>query len=60
MKILVKSDFFTNEMGILGVDIDKTNLDDNNNFNGDDPETIHVRLFTWHNKFEKCKAFKKI
>ena len=30
------------------------------NFHEDDPETIiHVRLLAWHNKFEKCKAFKK-
>ena len=47
-------------MGILGVDLDKINLDDDNNLDVDDPETIiHVRLLAWRNKFEKCKAFKE-
>ena len=47
-------------MGILGLDLDKINLDDENNFYEDDPETIiQVRLSAWHNKFEKCKALKK-
>ena len=44
MKILVKSHFFANQVGILGVDLDKINLYDNNNFDKDYPETIiHVR-----------------
>ena len=47
-------------MGILGVDVDKINLDDKYDFDEDDPETIvHVRLLAWHNKFEKRKACKK-
>ena len=51
---------FDNEMGILGIDLDKINLDDDNSFDKDDPETIiHVRLLAWHNKFEKCKGIKK-
>ena len=59
MKILVKS-FFANEIGILSADIDKFNLDDGNNFYGDEAEVItHVRLLAWCNKFEKWKAFKK-
>ena len=46
-------------MGILGVDLDKINLDNDNNFDEDDPDTIiHVRLLAWHSKFEKCKALK--
>ena len=52
--------FFMNEMGILSVYLDKINLNDDNNFHEDDPETtIHVRLITWRNEFKKCKAFKK-
>ena len=49
--ILVQEDFsrvtfFANETGILGVDLDKINLDD-------------VRLLVWRNKFEKRKAVKE-
>ena len=55
-----KDTFYANNMGILGVDLHKINLDDDNDFDEDDPGTIiHVRLLTWHNKFEKRKAFKK-
>ena len=47
-------------MGILGVDLDKINLDDDNNFYEDDTDTIiNVRLLAWLNKFEKPKALKK-
>ena len=35
-----KFTFFTFEMGILGVDFDKINLEDDNNFDEDDIETI--------------------
>ena len=56
-----KVTFFANETGILSIDLDKINLDDDKNFYKDDPETItHVRLLTWHNKFEKRKALKNI
>ena len=55
MKILVKS------MGILSIDLDKINLDDDNNFDEDDPDTIiHARLLAWHVKFEKHKALKRM
>ena len=51
--------FFANKMGILCVDLDKINLNDNN-FYKDDPETIiYVRLLAWHNKFKNHKALKK-
>ena len=51
--------FFGGEIGILSVDLDKTNLNDVN-FDEDNPETIsHVRLLAWRNKFEKHKALKK-
>ena len=51
--------FFANEMGILGVNVDKTNFDDNKNLFEDHPDTIHVRLLPWCNKFEKHKSCKK-
>ena len=55
-----KAVFFADQMGILGVDLDKANLDDYYNFADDDPETvIHVRFLAWHDKFEKRKAPKK-
>ena len=40
--------FFVNEMDILVVDLDKINLDEDNNFDEDDFDTIiHVRLLAW-------------
>ena len=55
-----KVTFFANEMGILGVDLDKINLNNHNNFYEDNPDTIiHVRLLVWHNKFEKRKEKKR-
>ena len=51
--------FFGGEIGILSVDLDKTNLNDVS-IDEDNPETIsHVRLLAWRNKFEKHKALKK-
>ena len=42
-------------MGILNVNLDNINLDDN--FDEDDPDTIVViRLLTWHSKFERHKT----
>ena len=50
--------FPCNEMGILNIDLNNINLD--NNFDKDDPHTIiHIRLLFWHIKFEKLKALKK-
>ena len=50
--------FSCNEMGILSIDLNNINLD--NNFDEDDPDTItHIRLWTWHIKFEKPKALKR-
>ena len=55
-----KATFFANEIGILCVDLDKINLDDDNNFYEDDLDTtIHVRLLAWCNKFEKFETLKK-
>ena len=52
-----KVTFFANEMGILGVDLDKINLEDDNFYKDDPDTTINVRLLAWPNKIEKCKAF---
>ena len=47
-----------NDMGILNMDINNINID--NNFDEDDPDTIiPIRRLAWHIKFEKCKAFTK-
>ena len=55
-----KITFFVNQMGILGVDLDRINLDNDDNFDEYDPDTIvHVRLLAWHSKFEEHKAPKK-
>ena len=45
-------------MGILNIDLNNINLD--NNFDEDDPDTIiHIRILAWHIKFKKQKALKK-
>ena len=53
--------FFANELVILSVDLDKINLDGDNSFYRDDPETIiHVRFFARYNKFEKLNTYKTL
>ena len=50
--------FSCSEMSILNIDLNNINLD--NNFDEDDPDTIiHTRLLAWHIKFEKREALKK-
>ena len=50
--------FSCNKMGVLNIDLNNINLD--NNFDEDDPDTIiRIRLLVWHIKFEKRKALKK-
>ena len=50
--------FNSNRIGILDIDLNNTNLD--NNFDENDPDTIIlIRLLTWHIKFKKYKKFKK-
>ena len=45
-------------MGILNVNLDNINLDDN--FDEDDPDTIVViKLLAWHSKFERHKTVNK-
>ena len=58
MKILLKSHFLANQLGVFGVDLGTINFDDDDNFHDDDPG-IHVRLLARRNKFEECKALKK-
>ena len=50
--------FIYNEMGILDIDFNSINLD--NDFDEDNPDSIvHVRLLAWHIKFDKRKGLKK-
>ena len=50
--------FNCNGMGILNIDLNNINLD--NNFDEDDPDTIIlIRLLAGHIKFEKRKELKK-
>ena len=45
-----KVTFIANERHILAVNLDKLNLDNNNNFYENDPDTIiHFRLLAWRN-----------
>ena len=61
MTILLQSHIFTNQMGSLVVDLDNINLDDNNNFNEGNPDTItYVRLLAWRNNFKSAISDKKI
>ena len=43
-------------MGILNIDLNNTNLD--NNFDEDPASIILITLLTWHIRFEKCKTLK--
>ena len=50
--------FNYNEMGILNIDLNNTNLD--NNSHEDDFDTIIlIRVLVWHIKFEKRKKLNK-
>ena len=47
-----------NETGMLNIDLNNVNLD--NNFDEDDPDTIIlIRPLAWHIKFEKHKELKR-
>ena len=51
--------FYYNEMGIVNIDLNNINLDDN--FDGDDPGTITlIRLLALHSKFEKRQALEEV
>ena len=50
---------FCNEVGILNINLNNINLD--NNFDKDDPNSIIlIRGLAWHMKFTTRKALKKI
>ena len=51
--------FSNDEMGILSVNLNNINLDDDNFYEDDPKSIIHVRLLPWYNKFKQCKAFIK-
>ena len=52
--------FCCNQIGILNIDFNNINLDDNN-YDEDGPETtIHIRLLAWNVKFENANHLKKI
>ena len=45
---------------LIATDLDKINLDNDNNFYEDDPDTIiHVRLLAWCSNFKKRKTLTK-
>ena len=47
-----KITFIATHRHILAVNLDKINLDNDNSFDEDDPDTvIHGGLLTWHSKF---------
>ena len=55
-----KVTFIANQRHILAIDFEKINLDENNNFVKDDPDTIiHVRFLASRSKFEKRETLKK-
>ena len=59
MKILIKSNLLLIR-GILPIDLDKINLDEDTNFDENNLDTdIYVRLLACCSKSEKCKARKK-
>ena len=57
-----KVTFFANQMGILRVDLDKINLNNYNNFQEGNPETIVFMLKVWLGitNLKNAKNFKKI
>ena len=51
--------FYSDEMGVLSVDLNNINLDDDN-FIEDDPETIiHVKFMAWRNEYKQHNACEK-
>ena len=49
--------FIANQIHTLTVDLNKSNLDNDNILSKDDPDTvIHVTLLFWYSKFEKHKT----
>ena len=58
MKILVMSNFLVMKWGILSINLNNVNLD--NNFDENDPNTIILfKYLAWHSIFKKRKALNK-
>ena len=52
--------FMANQSHFLAVALNKLNLDEDDNFDEDDLDTIiHSFTLVWRTIFEKCKTFKK-
>ena len=52
--------FIACQKQILAADLDNIELDNDNNFYEDDPDTIiHVGILTWRSNFKTRKALKK-
>ena len=48
--------FLSDDVGFNTIDLNNINLDDDDNFDKDDPEsTGQVRLMAWHNRFKQRK-----
>ena len=55
-----KVTFIANQGHIYAVELDKINLNNDNNFDKDDPDTIiHVKFLAWCSKFKSAKHLKK-
>ena len=55
-----KVTFFAIEMGIFSVNLDKTNFDDDKNFDKYNPEiTINIRLLAWVINFKNARHLKR-
>ena len=55
-----KVTFIANQIHTLAADLDRINLDNDYNFDEDDPNTvIDVTHLAWHSKLKKRKALKK-
>ena len=58
MKILVMSNFLVMKWGILSINLNNVNLD--NNFDEHDPDIIILfKHLAWHSIFKKRKALNK-
>ena len=58
MKILVMSNFLVMKWGILSINLNNVNLD--NNFDEHDPNAIILfKYLAWHSIFKKSKALNK-
>ena len=62
--VFLKAEFdnvtvFSDDMGLLNVDLNNVSLDDTNFDNHDSETTIHVKFMAWCIWYKKCKTCKK-